>query len=85
MGIDPKANTVGSSNGVKMKPKANNRENCTHPVPSNSWGIFAMHSLDNRPLPEADIKKIFEGPIALVQPELKQELGKIEDEGSLPV
>jgi hypothetical protein len=50
--------------------------NCTHPVPKNRFGIFAMHCRDNQPIGEAAMKKIIEGPIAAMQPKLDAELAK---------
>jgi len=53
----------------KMETKSQ-MQKCTHPVPKNSYGIRARHSLDNAPLPPQDCAKLLEGPIAAVQPDL---------------
>lgn len=45
-------------------------QNCTHPVPQNRFGIRAMHSLDNAPLPAQDCAKLLDGPIAAVQADI---------------
>lgn len=45
----------------------NELENCTHSVPENKFGIFAMHTADNQPIGHDDLKKIIDGPIADVE------------------
>jgi hypothetical protein len=50
--------------------------NCTHPVPPNQYGIFAMHCRDNQPILADDLAKIIDGPIAAMEPILEAELAK---------
>jgi hypothetical protein len=59
-------------------------EKCTHPVPRNKFGIMAIHSLQNRAMSQSDLKKIIEGPIALVHKDIDRELAKVADERAMP-
>jgi hypothetical protein len=54
----------------------NQIQNCTHQVPENAYGIFAMHCNDNQPLSPEDQAKILAGPIAAAEARLKTELAK---------
>jgi hypothetical protein len=56
-------------------------EPCTHPVPVNNFGIFAMHSLDNRALPVDAVQNILKGPVTGVQALLDREHAKVEHLG----
>jgi len=58
-------------------------EECTHPVPRNKFGIMAMHSLQNRAMAQSDLKKIIDGPIALVHKDIDRELAEIADERAM--
>ncbi|MEK7641798.1 MAG: hypothetical protein AAB365_02280 [Patescibacteria group bacterium] len=49
---------------------------CTHPVPPNQFGIFAMHCRDNQPMDMESLQRIFDGPIAAAERELQHELAK---------
>lgn len=51
-------------------------QNCTHPVPDNKYGIFAMHCADNQPISQADLKKVIDGPIAAIEPDYQSEISK---------
>lgn len=54
--------------------KVNGIANCTHPVPQNRFGIFAVHCQDNQPLSETFMLKVFNGPVAAVQAQLREVL-----------
>jgi len=62
----------------------NELENCTHPLPPNRFGIFATHCRDNQPLSPQDHLRIIEGPIAVAQPILEEELSHPVDERVVP-
>jgi len=47
--------------------KKNSIKKCTHPVPNNKFGIFAMHCSDNVPMSKKDLQRIFDGPISEVE------------------
>ncbi|MBP6858896.1 MAG: hypothetical protein KBC33_03665 [Candidatus Pacebacteria bacterium] len=49
---------------------------CTHSVPPNKFGIFAMHCKDNQPMDAESLRRIIDGPIAAMEPELQRELAK---------
>ena len=51
-------------------------EKCTHPVPNNKFGIFAMHCKDNQPISQGDLEKVISGPVNSSEPELQKELFK---------
>ncbi len=53
---------------------------CTHPVPPNEFGIFAMHCRDNEPIEAEAIRNIIDGPIAASEPKLKEALQNPVDE-----
>lgn len=59
--------------------KKNCPVNCTHPVPPNKFGIFAMHCRDNQPIDDAAMLRIINGPIAAMEPKLQAELRKPVD------
>ena len=63
-----------------MSEPSEKPQNCTHPVPQNDYGVFAMHCSDNSPLPDGEIKKVLDGPYAAKQPALTQELAKTGEE-----
>jgi hypothetical protein len=54
----------------------NQIQDCTHKVPTNPYGIFAMHCIDNQPLNDADLKRVLAGPVAGAEEKLKAELAK---------
>jgi hypothetical protein len=56
--------------------KSNKIQDCTHPVPANKHGIFALHCEDNQPISATDLKKILDGPIAAVESAYVTELSK---------
>lgn len=59
--------------------KENHIVNCTHPVPPNQFGIFAMHCRDNQPMSPKALKAIFDGPIAAVERDYQDERAKVAD------
>jgi len=54
----------------------NQIQTCTHTVPENTYGIFAMHCNDNQPLSPEEQRKILDGPIAAAEARLKDEIAK---------
>jgi hypothetical protein len=52
-------------------------EKCSHPVPKNDFGIFAMHCKDNQPISLGDLKKVIDDPVTSVEPALQEELSKM--------
>jgi hypothetical protein len=54
----------------------NKTQKCTHPVPDNAYGIFAMHCQDNVPIEGEGLKKVFEGPIAEMEDDYEKTLAK---------
>lgn len=62
---------------AERKRMKNETVNCTHPVPPNRFGIFAMHCRDNVPMSMEALTAIIEGPVAEAEPKLKEELEKL--------
>jgi hypothetical protein len=57
--------------------KNNNQiANCTHEVPKNKFGIFAMHCFDNEPINARDLNSIIDGPITAIESDFKSEIAK---------
>lgn len=56
--------------------KTNKIKNCTHPVPANKYGIFALHCEDNQAIEMADMKAIIEGPISEIESDYRLEISK---------
>jgi hypothetical protein len=56
--------------------KNNQKQNCTHPVPKNDFGIFALHCEDNVPIELADLKAMIDGPIAVAEKAFRTEISK---------
>jgi hypothetical protein len=54
----------------------NKIQECTHKVPENPYGIFAMHCIDNQPLSAEELSQIIAGSVAGVEPQLQEELAK---------
>lgn len=48
--------------------------NCTHPVPDNPFGIFAMHCRDNAPMTQMELAGFINGPVRLAQDRLNEDL-----------
>ena len=48
----------------------------TFAVPSNEYGIFALHTSDDQPMAVDSIQRIIDGPIAAAEPQLLEELAK---------
>jgi len=69
--------------------KTNQIENCTHPVPKNNFGIFAMHCRDNQPLSDEDLLSVINGPVTEVEKEFQKELASnckfLFDNSDLPL
>lgn len=66
----------------------NELANCTHPVPKNRFGIFAMHCMNNQLFSKRDYKRLFaeDGPMAAAESKLKNELQKpviVSDYGNM--
>jgi hypothetical protein len=56
-----------------MKKRPNMIAPCTHPVPPNQYGIFALHCRDNQPLGMDDLERFIAGPIADAEPTFLRE------------
>jgi hypothetical protein len=54
----------------------NHIQSCSHNVPENSYGVFVMHSIDNQPLSDPDLKGVIAGPVASAEAKLRTELAK---------
>jgi len=54
--------------------------NCTHPVPENKYGIFALHTCSNTPIPLDELKAVIEGPIARIQEDLARHRSVMSDD-----
>jgi hypothetical protein len=63
---------------TENKP-CNELANYTHTVPKNPLGYFAMHCLDNQPLPPDVALKMVAGPLTGMQPKLTDELAGKND------
>ena len=45
-------------------------------IPKNKFGIFAVHT-EGKPFTKAEMRKIINGPIAAMEPNLQAELAKV--------
>ena len=70
------SNADGLASAREELLMTNHIQNCTHPVPQNAYGIFAMHCNDNQPLSAQDQQRILDGPIAAAEAKLKEEIAK---------
>lgn len=54
---------------LEAEPKDVGGVSCTHPVPANPYGIFALHAHDNETLPDEAMRMLLapDGPVAAVQ------------------
>jgi hypothetical protein len=71
------AQTSRGEDCENKKPSATNViQQCTHTVPSNEFGIFAMHCSDNEPIAPEELAKLIEGSVAQAEADLQEELDK---------
>jgi hypothetical protein len=58
---------------------AGNKQNCTHPVPKNKFGIMARHSISDQGISPADARRVFRGPIAAIESDYQAEISQPAD------
>jgi hypothetical protein len=56
-----------------------NKHTCMHLVPKNKFGIRARHSISEQPISPADARRVFRGPIAVVESDYQAEISKTAD------